>query len=199
MPVHHINNISAAILAGGKSTRMGRNKALLKINGKSLIAHVYEALKSLTKEICIIGSSAEEYDFLNIPVFPDMIASIGPLAGIYTALSRSNKSHCFVVACDMPFISKKLLIKMAENIKPQTITTIRTTKGLEPLCSIYPGEALAITKKLVHKKQFRTSRLFDHLPTIEIPVTEVPFGDHVLFNINTPDDLSDALSQAGDS
>ena len=93
--------ISCAILAGGRSSRMGKDKALLEVNGKKLVQRVHEKVKNLFSETIVIANKPDALTFLDIPIFPDLIANLGPLGGIYTALKHSSFPQCLVIACDL--------------------------------------------------------------------------------------------------
>ncbi len=84
------SDITGIILAGGKSTRMGENKSLLSLNGKTVIERVVDLMKSIFKEVILITNTPEEYDFIKIPKYKDIFEYKGPLAGIHSGLTHSN-------------------------------------------------------------------------------------------------------------
>ncbi len=188
----HDSKLSAAILAGGKSSRMGENKALIKIDNKPIIQHVFEALQEITDDIMIISNEPGIYNFLKFPVYSDVIPHKSPLAGLITALYHCENSHCFILACDMPFIAKELLRKMVQHIEPEKITTAATPERTQPLCAIYPKKVLPDARQAFHKQQYRVSRFMERFSLIKIPAVK-----NQLFNINTPEDLIRVLSQTG--
>lgn len=107
--------ISAAVQAGGKSARMGTDKAFVLLNDKPLIAHVLERVRQAgPDELFIIANNPERYGRLGAAVYADRIAGRGPLAGICTALEIARHPNVLVVACDMPFVSPKLLAYMVQ-------------------------------------------------------------------------------------
>jgi len=107
--------LSAAVLAGGQSRRMGEDKALLPLvpGGRPLLAVVLDRLSAVADDLFVVASDRPAYDRFAVPVYPDEIAEAGTLGGIATALRRARHEHCFVVACDMPFLRPAFLAWMA--------------------------------------------------------------------------------------
>jgi molybdopterin-guanine dinucleotide biosynthesis protein A len=103
-----IDSVTAVILAGGKSTRMGQNKALLSFDGKPLIEHIRELLTKIFSKVVVSTASKDSYPQLELPEVVDQYPETGPLGGITTVL-ESGISPIFCVACDMPFLSQKLI------------------------------------------------------------------------------------------
>src|SRR3954447_5197806 len=101
-------NTTAIILAGGKSSRMGTNKALLDLNGRMVIEGIVEKLEKTVDEIIIVTNTFADYEFLKLPMVEDKWKDMGPLAGIEAGLNASKTEHNLIVACDMPFISVEL-------------------------------------------------------------------------------------------
>ena len=186
--------LSAAIIAGGKSSRMGRNKALIEIDGKPIIQHIRCALGDVSSEIMIISNEPGIYDFLNLPTYSDITAHVGPLAGIITALHFCRESHCLITACDMPFLKNELLQEMAQNIESGKIVTAVSDGWIQPLCSIYPKSYLASARQAVAERKYSPLNWMKQYPLIEIPA-----DDRSVFNINTPEDLANARRQSGSS
>src|SRR5688500_17570355 len=106
--------LTAAVLAGGKSLRMGTDKALLPLRGKAMLAHVLERVAELQpKETMLLANHERSYNCVDVPIYQDVIAGQGALGGIYSAISYSHTPYTLVVACDMPLISVTLLRHMA--------------------------------------------------------------------------------------
>jgi molybdopterin-guanine dinucleotide biosynthesis protein A len=107
--------ISAAVLAGGLSSRMGTDKALLPIvpGGEPLLSIVVDRLKHVSDDVLIVAPDRQGYDAFATRVVPDLIAGGGALVGIHAALSHAEYEHCIVVGCDMPFLSQPLIEHMA--------------------------------------------------------------------------------------
>ncbi|MCS7050494.1 MAG: molybdenum cofactor guanylyltransferase, partial [Thermomicrobium sp.] len=100
---------SVAILAGGQSRRMGRDKALLDFHGEPLLGRVLRRVRPLTDDLFIVASDRPAYLQFGVPVVPDRIPDAGPLGGIYSALLSARHEYCLVLSCDLPFVDPLLL------------------------------------------------------------------------------------------
>jgi molybdopterin-guanine dinucleotide biosynthesis protein A len=134
--------ISLAVLAGGKSVRMGQDKALVLFLGQPLILHVIERLGPLSEDVFIVANRSENHSFLSLPHYPDVIPGYGPLGGIYTSLNAARNSLVAVVGCDMPFASLSLFEYEHEIIVKTGVDVVipSTPHGLEPLHAVYRCE-----------------------------------------------------------
>ena len=112
-----MENCTGIILAGGRSQRMGTDKGLLLLDGKSFVSHIYKALQPLFGENCIIVSSNPDYDFLGCTRVEDIIPNKGPLGGIYTGLKYSKTKMNIVVSVDAPLVTTELLQWMLASIQ----------------------------------------------------------------------------------
>ena len=103
--------VTVAINAGGKSTRMGSDKALLEIGGRPMIEHIIEQTAGLGEQV-IITNTAELYARFGLPTFSDVLPDKGALGGLYTSIQVAAQPYALVLACDMPFINRPLLEHM---------------------------------------------------------------------------------------
>ena len=101
--------MTAVILAGGKSSRMGSTKHSLNLKAKTFIELQIELLRKMFDEIIISANTPSEYEYLHLPIFKDLYPDKGPLAGIYTGLINSSSFYTFMLACDMPFVELELI------------------------------------------------------------------------------------------
>jgi len=152
------DEISAVILAGGQSKRMGSNKALLPIGDITFIARITNTLQQRFSKIYISANNPEEYEVLKRPVITDIFRGYGPLAGIHAALKNIPTEHAFAVSCDVPFISTEVIDALVSAIVPGTILIADDGQRLHPLIGIYPrsvynklDEYLRNNEKQVHK------------------------------------------------
>ena len=124
--------LSAAVLAGGKSSRMGRDKALIPVRagGPPMLALVLERLSTIADDLMVIANDAPRYESFGARVVPDLREGGGSLVGIHSALAHARCQHCLVVACDMPFLSLPLLSRMAEE-----------PRDYDVLVPVLPGES----------------------------------------------------------
>ncbi|MCK4261647.1 molybdenum cofactor guanylyltransferase [bacterium] len=188
--------MTAVILAGGENKRTGLNKALLKLNGQSLMETIIGKLRNLFKEVIIVSSYPREYERLNLKVVKDLIPQKGPLGGIYSGLSSSKSSHSFVVACDMPFINPDLIRYMKVRIDNSDVLIPMTREGYEPLHAFYSKNCLdVIRKQLDSEASLKIVDFFDQVKVKYIEEEEVRKFDPdglSFFNINTSGDLNKA-------
>ncbi len=188
--------ITAVILAGGKASRMGGvNKALLKINGKSIIEREIEVLNALFDETIIITNNPENYEFLGKPLFRDVIPGKGSLGGLYTGLIRAKNHHSFFVPCDMPFLDTRIIDVMLSNLDNHDIVIPKVKGHLEPMHAIYSKKCLPHIKKLLTGDDLKIKHLFNEVDTYEVSENCIrkfdPAFDFIM-NVNTPEDFEEA-------
>ena len=196
--------VSAIILAGGRSQRLGQNKALTAIGGKTLIERVIERLRPLTSQLLVITSS-ERTGWLpagEADVLVDLYPGKGSLAGIYTGLVAARSSHSIVVACDMPFLNTGLLRYMIELSPDFEAVVPRLGEGrVEPLHAIYARSCLDGMKLRLERNQLEVHSFLDSIRVRHIERAECERLDPQLlsfFNINYPADLERAISLAAE-
>jgi molybdopterin-guanine dinucleotide biosynthesis protein A len=175
------------ILAGGGSTRMGRDKALLEYDGKTLLEFVAAAVRSATGNVIIVADPAR-YRTFGFPVVPDERPGCGPLGGIVTALSVSDYDWNLIAACDMPGIDSpflEMLIREARGAPPGTRCVVPVGPGgPEPLCALYHREALPTMRQALGRNILKMRRVLAELESLPVTV-----ADAARFrNINTPED-----------
>ena len=139
------------VLVGGKSSRMGRDKARLSFRGATLVEHVAKAVAEAAGSITLVGAP-ERYEALGLPILADTRHEAGPLAGIHAALSASRAEWNLIVACDMPGISASFLASLLEAARESAADCLLPSGPsgmLEPLCAVYRSRCLpAITAAL---------------------------------------------------
>jgi molybdopterin-guanine dinucleotide biosynthesis protein A len=191
-------DITAFVLAGGKSSRMGQDKALLKYKGVCLVEHAINVLCQVTGNIRIIGDP-QKYSFLGYAVIPDRSESRGPLTGIYTALSASKTRLNIVLACDMPLIRAEFFSLLLKKASQADAVVMRFEDGfVEPLCSIYASTCLSAVKENLEQQQFKVSDLFSQLDVkfvSEAEIRRVGLDRRIFVNINTPDEFKGLSSR----
>ncbi len=127
------------VLVGGRSSRMGRDKALLPYRGGLLGASVARAVKEAAGSVTLVGN-LDLTSVLGMPAIPDLYPGEGPLAGILAALAHTTAAWNLVVACDMPELSAELLrtlIEEAERCEPDALVPVAPSGRPEPLCAVY--------------------------------------------------------------
>lgn len=131
------NDITGIILAGGESKRMGRNKALLPFGDITIIGHISRLMISLFKDVIIITNNPEEYDFIDLKKYNDIISQKGPLSGIHTGLIHSNNEKNFIISCDIPLITGDMISHIAEYKTSKPITVVKADGFIQQLCGVY--------------------------------------------------------------
>lgn len=185
--------VSAVILAGGDSTRMGQNKALLPLGNKSMIERIVDLLRPLFNEIILVTDNAEEYSMLKDIIFvKDKInmKEKNSLVGIYTGLIVAKNPYTFTLPCDMPFLNPDLINYMIQAIKKQDIVIPFVKGHYQPLHAIYGKGCIDAIKKSLDKKQYKITNFFDgmSIEIIDDDVVKKYSKDMKCFlNINTND------------
>ncbi len=184
--------LAGIILAGGKSTRLGHDKARIIFSGASLLSRAVDLLKRHCPSVYIVGRTFDEHG-LNIPSFLDLVPGCGPAGGIATIL-RELRQPCLVLSCDLPLMDDRMLRRLRAGWREKPDHALMTTFQqedtgfIESLVAIYEPQALplleqAFTQGLYQLNRILPSELRHHLPYPHSEAT--PF-----FNINHPADLS---------
>jgi molybdopterin-guanine dinucleotide biosynthesis protein A len=185
-------DICAVILAGGQSSRMGSNKALLDIGGKPLISILIDRILPVTNRIFISSNDFSSYRFLDFPVIPDHFAGHGPLAGFHSAMTRNICSLYIMLACDLPNLKTPLLQSLVSLANGFDAAIPRTLDGLaHPLCAAYRRTCLPCVEQALQRGANKVIEPFLETPLAVrwIGPDEGKFNDADLANINTPEDL----------
>ncbi|MCF8298390.1 MAG: molybdenum cofactor guanylyltransferase [Saprospiraceae bacterium] len=188
-------NISCAIMAGGKNSRLGgKNKAFIKLNGKTIIENTIEKIDNIFSEIIIITNSPSDYDQFTskCKIFTDEIKNVGPLGGIYTALNNITYQAVFIISCDMPFLDTEIIEKQIidyENNKCCMLVP-RINNNIEPLHTIYKKSILKKLKTHLETTENYSIRSFFPLINLRYFDLENNSKNQKAFtNINTTVDL----------
>ena len=186
--------VNAIVLCGGKSSRMGFDKAFIKAGGRTLVERQVEALSGRFRKIILATNSPEKYSLpRRVEKVADAVPGLGPLGGLASALERSDLRYNFTVACDMPFVSPDLAAYMAGSIKNGYQAVVPFYRGeYQPLCAVYSRDCLGEIREALARKRLKIVRLFSRLKVRKVPLRELKeFGDPDIYfrNINTPGDL----------
>jgi molybdopterin-guanine dinucleotide biosynthesis protein A len=173
------------LLAGGQSSRMGRDKALLPFGDGPLASHIAVQIREAAGSVTLIGPP-ERYAHLGFPVIPDAIPGCGPLGGLLTALRSTSADWNLIVACDMPHLTAAFLaglLNAAEVTDPDCL--IAESEGRRhPLCAVYHRRVLPAAETAINRKLFKMHDFIASLRTEAWPVLDPA----LLRNINTPAD-----------
>lgn len=186
-----VAGVTAFILAGGKSTRMGTDKAFVMLEGRTLLALMLELARSAAPEVRIVGDRAKFAEFA--PVVEDVFPGCGPLAGIHAALRSSQTDLNLILAVDVPFLSPEFLQFMITKSRCGAMVTVaRTSGGWQPLCAVYRRQFADLAEKCVRAGIYRIDGLFFPATTSVIDDEELRvagFSPDLFRNLNTPQDL----------
>lgn len=185
-------DIVGVILAGGKSRRMGTNKALLPYRGQPLIEHIARVMQKVFERVIIVADEGEAYRFLNLPFYPDIHKDCGPLGGIHAAFHQTSADALFVVSCDLPGLTPKL-IEYILNVEAHASAVIPTSdERLHPLCGLYRRKMLPQIEQAIRDGALAIHTLLEKVGAVTVPITpELPFYTKQLFsNVNSPDDFA---------
>ena len=186
--------LTGLILAGGKSRRMGTNKALIPLLGRPMIQWVLERIRPFCEEIWVVGGEAEDYRFLNVPTVKDRIPQMGPLGGLYTGLLTSSSEWNLVVSCDAPFLPTTLIKHLVLLLRQHSASGYQlflpaTQDKDQPLSALYSKKCLPVVQQLLTNQELALKRLFSFVPTLRVPWRE-PW-----IQVNTPQDFQRIKSQ----
>jgi molybdopterin-guanine dinucleotide biosynthesis protein A len=155
------SDISAYIIAGGRSKRFGQDKALYPYQGRPLIEYAIETAKRAFGRVAIVADRADRFSFPDIPCHPDLVPGLGPIGGVLTALHHSDTDHVFILACDMPELDQGLMVHMGE-VSAEYDVTVPWVKGYyEPLHAIYSKNCIAPIEASIKRGQRQIVSFFD--------------------------------------
>ncbi|MGD8985694.1 MAG: molybdenum cofactor guanylyltransferase [Desulfobacteraceae bacterium] len=187
-----LSGISGIILAGGRSSRYGRNKALVEINGIRVIERVIRVMEPLFERLIIITNTPQDYAYLKLPMVEDLIKGLGPLGGIFTGLQTMSDEAGFFVACDMPFLSGDLVRHMVDVMEDFDVVVPKVDWKVEPLHAIYTKRCIPAIKELIDNKDYQIIKCFQSVRIRYLSKEEIYGLDPELrsfFNINRPEEL----------
>lgn len=185
--------MTGIILSGGKNTRMGGdNKAFVRIDEEFIIDRTITLFREVFDEIIIVTNSPLEYINYDVQIVTDIIKNKAALGGIYTGLFYASSDHCFVAACDMPFLDRRFIEYMIGRIERYDIVVPETTDGFQPLHAIYSKKCISFMKKLIDSDRLKIRPLFKQVRTLIIPPEDIVTFDpngKMFMNINSQKDL----------
>lgn len=187
------NHITGIILAGGKNSRMGANKAFLKIDGIFLIDKILSVYRKIFSEIMIVTNDPLSYTgSSDIMIVTDIYKGKGSLGGIYTGLFYARHDYAFVAACDMPSLNENFIRYMIGQTGKHDIVVPELPEGFQALHAIYSRRCLPVMKKMILSDKLKIAGLFKDMPALRITGKEIhPFekDSKIFLNINTPEDF----------
>ncbi|MBE0677119.1 MAG: molybdenum cofactor guanylyltransferase [Bacteroidales bacterium] len=186
MGIADFGKVTAIVLAGGKSSRMGGiDKSMLEVKGVPIIQYIVNQLETHFGEVIIGANDIEKYGFLGHRVVPDIEPGKGPLMGIFSCLAASSNDLCFITACDIPEIRTGFIMKMLEVADGADIVMpVSGETGYEPMYGLYRKSILGTTEELLRNDKLKIADLFGQVVTRYIPFE----GDGWYRNLNYRED-----------
>ncbi|MHB8629787.1 MAG: molybdenum cofactor guanylyltransferase [Aggregatilineales bacterium] len=188
-----MSSVSIAILAGGRSSRMGTDKSFVLLQDKPIFEHVLARVLPLGLPMTLITNSPEKYAKYHLQTVADILLEQGALGGLYTAIISSSTDYTLCVACDMPFLNTALLKNLIDRRANWDVVVPRTAGFPEAMHAVYSQACLEPIRRQLTKGQLKASGFYDRVKTLYVEEAEIRSIDPALrsfINVNTPDDLA---------
>ncbi|MDD2273086.1 MAG: molybdenum cofactor guanylyltransferase [Desulfuromonadaceae bacterium] len=187
-----IPEVTGVILAGGASSRMGKNKALLKVGEQFLIERVYTSIAALFHDVILVTNTADIYSFIPCPKVPDVYPGAGSIAGLHAGLHASGTERIFAVACDMPFLNAELIRFLCKDAEAyDAVVPLDRSGRLEPLHALYAKSALIPMQESIERGDKSIINLLDRVTTRMVPsdlFKNISGAEESFRNLNTPEE-----------
>jgi molybdopterin-guanine dinucleotide biosynthesis protein A len=186
-------DITGVVLAGGNSGRMGQDKALMQVNGKSLIRYAVDILHQVCGKV-IISANKPDYLDTGCEIWPDELGKQAPMVGIYSCLKRSQNEWIAVLSCDMPLVNPlvfDLLMSNTDASKYDVVVPVHDKDCIEPLCGLYNRRVLQLLDKSIDINQFSMQQFIMHAKhkLVRTGSFQNFYNANLFANINTPNDF----------
>lgn len=183
------SDITGVILVGGKSRRMGQDKAFLPIDGVPILERVLEVFTESFAQLLLVGDRPERFARYHLPVVPDIYPG-SALGGLYTGLYHATTEHVFVSSCDLPFPSAGLIRYLCSLKEGFDAVVPVTEQGYEPLFALYAKSCLGPIRALLEQGECCAYGYYAGIRPRYVPQAEFSHlcrADHCFLNLNTPD------------
>lgn len=181
-----IKNVTGVILAGGGSSRMGTDKALLSLGDRTFIGSIAGMLGTLFADVMIISDHAERYGFLGLPVQEDIRKDAGPLGGIHSALSSMKTHYAFIIACDLPLVSQGACLRILSAQPRDDVVVARNGDRIQPLFGVYSKDVLPEAEDRLGRGE---NSVMNFLERLRVTVVDFQSPSQIR-NINTPEEYA---------
>jgi molybdopterin-guanine dinucleotide biosynthesis protein A len=192
-----IAGVTGVILAGGASSRMGSNKALMEIGGQTLIERVYTVMTAFFRDVIIVTNSPDLYAFIPCRTAADIYPGAGSLAGLHAGLSAGSTERIFVAACDMPFLNHALIRLLCQSDEDCDAVVPVNAFGLrEPLHALYARSALGAVQQAIERGDMSILHLLDRLQTRYVThdlFRSIVGAEESFRNVNTPEEFAEVM------
>ncbi|MGI6007838.1 MAG: molybdenum cofactor guanylyltransferase [Ruminococcus sp.] len=187
--------VSAGILAGGKSSRMGENKARLVLGDLTFLERAVSACRCFPS-LRISVDDVSRYQDLSWPMVEDELKEFGPVEGIYQLLKMSETPYVLVIAADMPFLKEDFLLGLADYVTGKEDCVVLTLNGkVQPLCSIYGKSILPVLEEMRKNQEHKVRLLYTRTKVRYVDAAMLGDGEKMLKNINTRDEYDETVKE----
>ena len=189
------DGVTGVLLAGGNSSRMGRNKALMTLAGHRLVDRALAVLRGLFDDLLMVTNSPDLYADLGVRMVPDLVAGKGALGGIHSAIHHAATPHCLVVACDMPFLNANVLRYLVEQREGHDVVVPTVHGRPQPLHAVYGKACLQPIAKRLETDRLHVVGFFPDVRVREVTAEELAGFDPEglsFRNLNTPEEFAEA-------
>ena len=193
-----MEDVTAFVVAGGKSSRMGQDKALVKLGGRTLLERALELARGVSSDVRVVGQTEKFAAFA--PVIEDVFRDQGPLAGIHAALRAAGTDLNLVLAVDLPFLNSDFLRYLIAQARATTalVTVPRAGGGWQTLCAVYRRGFAEYAEESLREGKNKIDPLFTRVQTKVIEESELRqhgFPPGIFQNLNTPEEFEQARKQ----
>lgn len=189
---------SAVVLAGGRSSRMGRPKAMLPFGEEPLVTLVIRGLATVFSDIVVVAAPGQDLPELPVTLVRDEVAHQGPVGGLCYGLRECRSAAAFVTSCDVPFLRLPLVSRLASLLPGHDVVVPQWDGRLQPLHAVYRRSVLPLLEQQLRRGELRPVFLYDKVRTLKLEEDQVRATDpdgSSFFNMNTPDDYERALAR----
>ena len=188
-------DLTVAVLAGGHSSRMGTDKSFVRVLGRPLIEHTLAQAAGLGDETLIVTNRPQDYAYLGLPLFGDVLPDKGALGGLYSALQAARGRHVLCIACDMPFVVRNLMAYVVSLRSEAEAVVSRLAGQPEPFRAVYGRDCRGTMLAALEAGRLRVSDCLAQMQVRYVDEAEIDRFDPErlsFVNVNTPDDLEHA-------
>jgi molybdenum cofactor guanylyltransferase len=176
--------ITGIVMAGGRSSRMGTDKSLMLLRGKSLVQYAIDAIKPLCAQV-VISANKNAYDFTGCEVWPDIYPIQAPMIGLYSCLKRSTTDVNIVVSCDMPLLQTSLFEHLLSELGSNDIVVPEHDNHMEPLCGIYRSSVASSLKAFIEAQNYKLHEFISASSHLSLSINPSHFSPYIFMNVNT--------------
>ena len=182
--------VTGVILVGGKSRRMGRDKALLEFEGRTLFEITLAAFREALNTVILVGDRPERFATHGLPVYPDIYPG-SALGGLYTGLVRAKTAHIFVSSCDLPFPSGIIISHLTALAPGNDVVVVETSAGYEPLFAVYSQACREPIRRQIESGNYCVYDFYPKVTTRIVTMAEIVHlvdPERIFLNLNTPEE-----------